>query len=416
MGSHESRGGRPTRARTALAIGLFMLISACASAPPFQPPTAVYDVVLRERAVSKVDGDIRVSAAIPSREESRSIFGIDLKEREIMPIWVEIDNYGDRHFFFLPTGLDPEYFAPLEAAFLYKGSFADHAALGRHLQALHFDTRSLISPGETRSGFIFINAVEPSLVAQIDLFGWRWSKRISLSVPVPDADGAHRRAADLRELYAPADLIEIGDDARLRAALEELPCCTTDAAGAGKGLPLNLVVIGNLEEAGPAFVRRGYRYSPAMPLYAIGRAHDLSVRKQTRWVAAQPHTLRFWLTPLRYRGKPIWLGQASTRLGGRFAGPAEEAPPVAPDVDESRNDVVQDLLYSQSVAGLGFVDGVGRIAAAAQRTTPDGSRYHTDGLRAVMVFTGEAIPLSGIDLFAWRALSPAVGNRRSAAE
>jgi hypothetical protein len=406
---------RPRRATAALAVALLMLISSCASAPPFQPQTSPYETALRERAVSKVEGDIRVSASIPNAEEARSIFGIDFRERDILPLWLEIENRGKERFFFLPTGLDPEYFAPLETAFLYKGAVADHAALERHLQALCFDSRTPIAPGATESGFIFINAVEPSLVAQVDLFGWRWSKRISLTVMVPGAESARTRADQLRTLYAPADLIEIGDDARLREALERLPCCTTDNAGAAPGLPLNLVVIGDMEEAGPAFVRRGYRYTPADPLYALGRSQDLSTRKRTRWVAAQPHTLRFWLTPLRYRGKPVWVAQASTGLGGRFAGPAEEAQTIDPAVDDTRNDIVQDLLYSQSVARLGFVDGGGRVVAATPRS-PGGSSYHTDGLRAVIVFGEETTALSEINLFEWRTLMPAIADERSAAE
>jgi hypothetical protein len=415
MGNRNRLDERPRRAKAVLAVALLILISACASAPPFRPQSVPYEAALRERAVSKVEGDIRVSATIPTQEEARSIFGIDLGEQDILPLWVEIENRGKERFFFLPTGLDPEYFAPLEVAFLYKGAVADHAALGRHLQALCFDSRTPIAPGATESGFIFINAVEPSVVAQVDLFGWRWSKRISLSVGVPGAESARTRAAQFRTLYPPADVIEIGDDARLREALERLPCCTTESAGAARGLPLNLVVIGDLEEAGPAFVRRGYRYTPADPLYALGRSQDLSTRKQTRWVAAQPHTLRFWLTPLRYRGKPVWVGQASTRLGGRFAGPAAETQTIDPAVDDARNDIVQDLLYSQSVARLGFVDGAGPVAVATPRS-PAGSSYHTDGLRAVIVFRGETTALSEIDLFEWRTLMPINVDKRSAAE
>ena len=413
MGNPESRDKCAVRATAGLVIGLTLLVSACTSAPPFQPQRLAYETALRERAVSKVESDIRVSVAIPSREEAQSIFGVDLSERDILPLWLEIENGRNERVFFLPTGLDPEYFAPLEVAFLYKGVYADHTVLGRHFQALNFDSRSPIDPRATVSGFIFINAVEPSVVAQIDLFGWRWGKRISLSVPVPDTHGAHRRVRELRELYAAAELIEIGDDERLRAALERLPCCTTDRAGAGRGLPLNLVVIGELEEAGPAFVRRGYRYSPVSPLYAIGRASDLSARKQSRWVAAQPQTLRFWLTPLRYRGKSVFLGQVSSDLGGRFAGPGQEPSSIEPAVDDARNSVVQDLLYSQSVARLGFVKGGGPVPAENPRETSDGSRYHTDGLRAVMVFKDETISLSEIDFFPWNVLSPATAGTRT---
>jgi LssY C-terminus len=411
MAGNETVFRRRIGVKAGLAAALLMLISACASAPPFQPPSADYQAALRERAVTKVEDNIRVSAAIPTEEESRSIFGIDLKDHDIMPIWLEIENRGNQRFILLPTGLDPEYFAPLEVAFLYNDDFADRTPLGAHLQALNFDSRSPIAPGATASGFVLVNAVETSMIAQIDLFGWRWSKRIPLFVPVPGYENAQRRIAELGELYAWDKLVEVGDEARLRAALEELPCCTTDKTGAGRGLPLNLVVIGGLEEAGPAFVRRGFRYSPVSPLHALGRPQDLSVRKQARWVAAQPHTLRFWMTPLRYDGRPIWIGQASTTLGGRFAGAADETASIDPDVDDSRNDVVQDLLYSQSVARLGFVKGMERVGAASPRTMPNGSTYHTDGLRAVMVFKAETVSLSEVDLFEWRVFSPAVADR-----
>jgi hypothetical protein len=85
-------------------------------------------------------------------------------------------------------------------------------------------------------------------------------------------------------------------------------------------------------------------------------------------------------------------------------------------VDDARNDIVQDLLYSQSVARLGFVKGVGHVAVATPQTAPDGSGYHTDGLRAVMVFRSEAISLSEIDFFEWQVLSPAIVDKRSTAE
>jgi LssY C-terminus len=127
---------------------------------------------------------------------------------------------------------------------------------------------------------------------------------------------------------------------------------------------------------------------------------DLSGRKISRWVAPQPHTLRLWLTPLRYQGTPIWVGQVSTGLGGRFAASGEGTRRIQPDVDEARNDVVQDLLYSQALAKIGFVKGASSVSAAE----PDGSSYHTDGLRAVLVFGGKAVSLAEVDFFDWERL------------
>ena len=49
------------------------------------------------------------------------------------------------------------------------------------------------------------------------------------------------------------------DDAAFRAALEALPCCVTNKDGSKNGDPLNLVVVGGLDDAFPAFARRGWR-------------------------------------------------------------------------------------------------------------------------------------------------------------
>ena len=172
-----------------------------------------------------------------------------------------------------------------------------------------------------------------------------------------------------------------------------------------QGLPLNLVLIGEIEDVATAFVRRGYRYAPASPLFAFGREQDASAWKRSQWVAPQPHTLRIWVTPLRYQGKPVWVGQMSTVLGGRFADSDERTRRAEPAMDEARNDVVQDMLYSQSLVKLGFVRGMGRVLASERRETPQGSTYHTDGLRAVMVLANEAVSLAEVDFFDWERLA-----------
>jgi hypothetical protein len=399
-------GVGPKLSRAAMAaVGLALLLLTGACASPFERPVPVDDEPLRARAVTRTDAGIRVSAAAPSGDESRSIFGVDLDQRGIQPLWLEIENGSERSFYFLPTGLDPEYFAPLEVAFLYQGPFHDEgkAALAEHLEALSLDSRSPIFPGETVSGFVYANRADPSMMVNIDLIGREWSHSIGLVVPVPGTEAAQQRMAALRGLYTESDVVEIDDEPALRSALEELPCCAADQTG-GRSLPLNLVVIGELDEWGPAFVGRNYRYAPASPWHVFGRIQDLSGHRISRWVAPQPHTLRLWLAPLRYQGTPIWVGQVSTGLGGRFAASGEGTRRIAPDVDEARNDVVQDLLYSQAVAKIGFVEGAGSVSAAEPGQTPEGSSYHTDGLRAVLMFGDAAVSLAEVDFFDWERL------------
>ena len=189
-------------AMAAVGLALLLLTGACAS--PFERPAPVDDEPLRARAVTKTDDGIRVSAAVPSADESRSIFGVDLDQRGIQPLWLEIENGSERSVYFLPTGLDPEYFAPLEVAFLYEGPFHDEgkAALSAHLEALSFDSRSPILPGETVSGFVYVNRADPSMMVKVDLIGREWSDSIGLVVPVPGTEAAQQRMAALRGLYA----------------------------------------------------------------------------------------------------------------------------------------------------------------------------------------------------------------------
>jgi hypothetical protein len=211
----------PQRWRAAMAavvLALLLLTGACAS--PFERPAPFDDELLRARAVTKTDDGIRVSAAVPSADESRSIFGVDLDQRGIQPLWLEIENGSERSVYFLPTGLDPEYFAPLEVAFLYGGPFHDEgkAALSEHLEALSFDSRSPIAPGETVTGFVYVNRADPSMMVNVDLIGREWSDSIGLVVPVPGTEAAQQRMAALRGLYTESDVVEIDDEPALRRA------------------------------------------------------------------------------------------------------------------------------------------------------------------------------------------------------
>ena len=78
--------------------------------------------------------------------------------------------------------------------------------------------------------------------------------------------------------------------------------------------------------------------------------------------------------------------------------------PIDPDVDAARNDLIQDMVYSQCLTKLGFVKGVGRVMASQPRATPSGTIYHTDGLRAVFLFEQKSVSLSEIEFFDWERL------------
>jgi len=394
----------PRFAREAMVICLVIFMVGCATT--FQRPGPVDDTALRQRAQTIAEEGIRVSAAVTSVEESKTIFGIALEKEGIQPLWLEIDNNTDRQILFLPTGLDPEYFSPLEVAFGFHASFSKdaNAQLDEHIESLNFN--HLIEPHSTASGFVFTNQDEGSKVVTVDLMGRKWTKNLTLIVPTPDRKIADDHYERLFKMIARSDLVETDDESRLRELLEQLPCCTSSKDGV-QGEPLNIVLIGQLQDSVvPAFLRRNYRFTPVAPKYVFQRLQDVSVSKRDRWVPAQPHVLRVWLTTIRFSGMPVWIGQVSTPLGGRFARATDDDADslIDPDVDEARNDLFQDVVYSQYLVKMGFVKGVGRVMASNPRKTPSGGTYHTDGLRAVLVFERRPVALSEIEFLDWERL------------
>lgn len=399
--AHLAPGYRPVR--VAVVLCLTILLGACASS--FQLPGPPDTAALRARAESIEQDGIRVSAVIPDWEQSQAIFGVDLREKDIQPIWLEIRNDTDRQIYFLPTGLDPEYFSPREVAFGYHKSFSGDSRepLDAHIESLGFPY--LINPHTTSSGFVFTNRDENSKFLTVDLIGRQWTKTFTLVIPTPDRNMESYDYERLVNRILETEWLAIEDEAKLRQRLEQLPCCAADRSGT-QAEPLNIVLIGKLEDIASAFIRRNYRTTLAAPRYVFGRSQDIASSKRDRWVKAQPHVLRLWLSNVRFRGKPVWIGQVSTPIGGRFTvkSSMDTPPPIEPDVDESRNDLIQDTIYSQSLAKLGFVKGVGRVMASQPRQIPGGETYHSDGLRAVLFFEKRPVSLSQIEFFDWERL------------
>jgi hypothetical protein len=56
----------------------------------YQKPRPFYDVPFQERSQSKVDGDVRVTVAVLSAEESCQLFGVNLAGKDIQPVWIRV--------------------------------------------------------------------------------------------------------------------------------------------------------------------------------------------------------------------------------------------------------------------------------------------------------------------------------------
>lgn len=164
---------------------------------------------------------------------------------------------------------------------------------------------------------------------------------------------------DWENLYAEDEIIDY-DEAGLRRALENLPCCATNKKGTAQGDPLNLVVIGDLDDVYYAFMRAGwdetetiyrasvlktirsflfggrYRCSPVSALSVFGRAQDVALQPARTSIHERNH-LRLWLAPMGFEGKLVWIGQISRDIGVRFTRKTITTHKIDPDVDETRN-------------------------------------------------------------------------------
>jgi hypothetical protein len=391
-----------------LMICLTPFVGACAT---FEKPVTTINEQVRERALTKESSGILVSAAVVGTEEAREIFGIDLLQKNIQAVWLEIENNANRPLILLPTALDPDYFSPLEVAYAYHKPHApdENAMIDEHLLTLNFPTRSPISPGSSVSGYVFTNLAKGMKVIDVDLFGRNFSKNFTFFAPNPDAEEGQRILAHMDTMFSAQELKAVVSEAALRQALENLPCCVSNVDGTPIGEPLNVVIIGEIDDWIPGFVRRGYQYQPLTPRYVFGRPQDISGQKQSRgYTRSQEHFIRIWKTPNLYNDKPVWIAQTGTRLGERFAekAPAGVTIPLDPYVDHARNDIAQDLAYSQALIKIGYVKGSGNQQPTQANATPKGAvHYITDGLRVVLVFAQRPASLADIDFFDWERLA-----------
>jgi hypothetical protein len=91
-------------------------------------------------------------------------------------------------------------------------------------------------------------------------------------------------------------------------------------------------------------------------------------------------------------------------VGGRFASVDQQSMALHEDVDEARNLLIQDMMYSAGLEKLGLINGVGYASQASPRTTFNGARYHSDGLRAVMFFATRPLTFSDVQILNWEPL------------
>ncbi len=401
-----------------LSLILFVGCATTRTSTSFEP-RSINEIRFRDRAQTRADAEVRVSAAVPTAEEARALFDANLIRREIQPIWVKVENHSEHTYYLMSTASDPNYFSPLEAAYSVSSGLnrTHRKKLEDYYRRKNF--RNPILPNTAVSGFIFTNLDQGEKVVQVTLIAAERVKFFTFFLQIPGMRVDYRMV-DFNSLYPKEEIVELSEE-QLWAALEKLPCCTTNQEDSASGDPLNLVVIGDFTDIAAAFARRGwlpaeetystavwktiksflfgsrYRYSPVSPLYLFGRHQDFARQKPRHDIHERNH-LRLWYSPFRYRGKAVFVGQISRDIGVRFT--MKTWPPVThkidPDIDEARHALVEDLIFSQMLAQVGWVKGVGPARPSNPRANLTGDPYFTDGYRTVLIVKPGPIALDQI--------------------
>lgn len=381
----------------------------------------------RSRAVSKSDGSVRVSTAVLSAKESELLYGVPLADKRIQPVWIEVENKGSESVWLMSPGVDPNFFPPSEAAEAFSAKADKQALVDRETRFRALAFRNPVPPGGTVSGFVLTNLLEGAKLVQIDLFGNQSSHTFSIVTTVPGLRADYEQSqVFLREIYTADQIVNFTDDAAFRAALEQLPCCVTNKDGDKTGDPLNLIVVGGIDDAFPSFVRRGwslteatwsgaimrmvtsalagerYPYAPVSNLFLLGRQQDIALQKARDTIHQRNH-LRLWKSPLQYHGKSVWIGQISRDIGSRLTihSPTLTTHKIDPDVDKAVMALLTDLMYSQNLQKFAFVKGVGAATKDNPRRNLTTDPWYTNGLRVVLFFDRVPTSMADIEILPW---------------
>ncbi|MGD9041605.1 MAG: LssY C-terminal domain-containing protein [Desulfobacteraceae bacterium] len=392
---------------------LFIVLSLTASGCASFNPRPIDQVPFKARAQTKSENNVRVTAAVLSAEEAKAVFDLDLYKKGIQPIWIEIENNDEERVWFAPVGVDRDYFSPLEVAYMHHRSFSKETNYRIDKYLHEQGIRGHIEPGRVKSGFVFAYLDLGTKIVNVDLVGEDHDIRtFTFFISVPGLKVSYADV-DFEKLYPKDEIVSCEDEEDLRKALEGLPCCSTNADGTERADPLNLIVIGNGRTIHRALIRSGwdetgstekflgiteqYRYTPVSPFYLYGRRQDAAFRK-TRKTADERNHVRFWLSPISYKGKQVWVGQISRDIKVRYLLGIFR---IEPAVDEARSYILQDLWYSQTLAKFGYVKGVGAASMSNPRKTLQDDPYFTDGYRLVLWVSRKPVSFSEVEVLDW---------------
>jgi hypothetical protein len=380
-------------------------------------PQSLNEQLFRKRAATQADGDVRVSAAVLSAEETEAVFGLQLYKKGIQPVWLAIENNTQNRMWFPQVSVDPDYFSPLEVAYMHHSGYTKASKQRIDYYFYRHAIRNPIDPGTVRSGFVFTNLELGTKAFNVEVIGEDQQVRtFTFLIPVSGLKVDHREV-DWDSLYASHEKVVLDSSQAFREALGGLPCCTTNEDGTRLADPINVVIIGRGRDILYALLRSGwdetasvssydpmaqlpweFRYQPVKSLYLFNRPQDAAFRK-SRSTLSERNQLRLWLSPFIYNGHYVWVGQIS-RIVRRGVW---EKFVIEPDVDEARAYLLQDLWYNQALLKYGYVRATSVATLAEPRKSLYGDSYFTDGLCLAVWVPSQPVSFPDVQFVPWEA-------------
>ena len=332
-------------------------------------------------------------------------------------------------------------FAPLLLLLIPLKLWTAHRA-NRRMDA-YFQERGLhrrpIAPGETVEGFVYTSLDAGTKIVRVFLMAISSVKHdashphysaenqtdssvsnatsstsdvnLTFTIAVPNI-ALDYEYQQLAERAKTAEFEEVNVSTLLER-LQAVSVVVSDRSSRGSGDPVNLVIVGSFETLLLSFMGRWdeteaitlatcwktakafllgseYRYSPVSPLYLFGRSQDIALQQIRHSINVRMH-LRLWLAPFRLNGQPVWVGQVSRDIGVRLTTKTWNLTThrIDPDIDESRDYVLDDLLDAERVEAAGHVEATSPATPDAPRRNLTGDPYYTDGKRVVILLTDQ---------------------------
>lgn len=406
------------------AWAIVLLLSAC-STQPYRPGEWSPADFATDQHTQTREG-ITVSTTIIDDEEAMHIYGVDLSMVGLQAIWLRIENRSDHAHWLLVSALDPEYFAPDEAAALLSHTVSSDEK--RHVMQRF---RELAIPlkipaGESSEGFVLAPLHEGGRYVEVQLAGNRHVVPFGFAVTLASGefDFEGLDPEQIAKLQARPDL----SLPELRQRLRDFPCCVTNASGDGAGDPINLALVGSVDDLlaslsrggwsftqriGPGSIKRmisaslsgsSYEVAPVSSLYLFGRKQDIALQRARNTIVQRNH-LRLWVAPYTYGGRTVWVGQVSRDIDVKLTthSPSLTTHVIDPNVDEAREHLLQSLMVTGAVSRFGFVRAMSPVSEEQPRTNLTEDPYFTDGLRLFAELSGSnTVPAEDLEFIEWQ--------------